>query len=573
MLSAKIYITDGSLSKFHSDFPITSELHGRLLISVDSGLNYTDVDSNLWYVENDDFIFYNEDNKPTNGVYVKILVATNPDELYTVEVDSQLTALQDLVTDSETIANNVAQNVLDIEGINEDIENTYTIVNGIKEQVDQDVIDTTNFYNLCNNLVNISNQQIIDLNLKISQIDVEKIEANDLVDEYQALLATYDTNVTLINNKLVELEAYKTSIEANASLTTSAAEDAENAKDLALQYRDESIAVVDGADVNITEIEQLVDTAQDLETSASGYVSEATTAAGIAETAEANVVGLVAPTETARDESISAANEANLSLINSQSLLDNAQNIATGNIIDDDNSSTNMVYSSSKIETEIENIPDRFIRDNLPSSLTTTYSASKIENTFENLKFSNLVNYYIPNLTDFIHIYNSNLDNYYKVPISGLNTLFTNSNYEFNNLDELNNITANDYMYIYDGDTNAYKKILASNVLDYSNTSTLYDFISNERFIGQDNNGDDIYRVSITITEGTPLSDNYFTQQTLYTNKILNLDCIVKNTTTDSSESLKIKASSVGNGDYLLETTFTNTGLYNQILIYIDLIK
>ena len=572
MLSAKIYITDGKKDRFHSDFPITSELHGRLLVSSDSGLNYNDVDSSLWYIENDDFIFYNIDDIPVDGVYVKILISTNPDELYTVEVDSQLTNLDNLVNDSTTLANNVNQNVLNIKGINEDINNTYTVVQNIKNQVDQDLITTSNSLSISNTLVNTSNQNKTDLDNKITTINNEQTEAQTLVSDYQTLLDSYTTNVNLINNKITELDGYKTSIETNASLTTSAAQDAEDARDLAKQYRDESINVVNSADINITDIENKVTDAQQLEANASSYADTATTAAADATTAESNASGYVSPTETASQSAINAANNANSDRIDCESALTDAQNLATGNIINDTSSGSNTVYSSSKIESLIEDLPDRFIRDNLPDSTNTTYSAYKIENDFVNLEFNYLTTSLTPSIDDYLHIYDSNSGNYNKMSISELTTLFTNTNYEFNNLIELNAITENDYMYIYDGDTNDYKKVLANKVIDFSKTSTLYDF-TNERYIGKDNNGNDIYRVSIDITQVDPLDNNFSTQQTLNTSLILSMDCLVTNTTTNDSESLKITATNNSTGVYTLITDLINTKEYNQILIYIDLVK
>lgn len=567
MISVKKFNADGKIYKFKSDFPITSELNGRLLFS-DDDITYTDVESSLWYIDNDTFIFYNETDTQTEGNYVKIIVATNPDELYSIEIDEQLSELTDTLTSSENLSNNVETNVILIKEINDNIENIYNNILNIKEDINNKVNLTTNYLTTSQNLVDESNENKTYLDNKITYIDNAETNANDILNQYNTAITEYDTKIGNIDSKLVELEAYKTALDSDVSLITSAAEDAESAKNLALQYKNESITVINQADIDITEIEQSVTDTQELESNCASYVATANGSATDAANYASEASEYITQIETSAVDAATYKEDAVSAAVAAAGYLQTAQELATGSIINDSVASLNSVYSSAQIEYLISDLPNRIIKDNVISE-TSTYSSYKIENSFETLKFNSLQSYSTPSLVDYLHIYNYSSGTYNKVLVENLQELFTNPNYSFNNLDELNSVPdSEDYFYIYQNSTSTYKKIKAEKVIDYSTSSTLYNF-SDEQEIGSDGLGNKVYRKSITYTEVAGLDNNFTLTSQVIDGSIINLECVVINTNNLNMKSISCSANKNGN-NYNLVSELINVERYDKIIFYVD---
>lgn len=560
MLSAKIFQTDGVIKSFKSDFPINSIAHVRVLTSNDN-ITYTDIDMSLVYVQADEVTFYGV--APT-AHYLKIIVATNPDELYLTEIDDVLSEIEDLVNKSDTINNNNNLNINTLNAIKTDITNKYNSVVSINANVSNILEDVLDNLTLSNQLVTTSNQNKLDIDDKISEIETLKTDADLLVSNYQTIIGGYNQYIIDINAKNNELNGYKQAIIENSNLTTQAAQDAEEFKNLALQYKNEAIQTIKNANLNIGSITKAVQNAQQLEGTAATH---ATTAQGYATTCqevESTVNGLVTSIQTYATQASQSASEAESAVNQALQALEDATDIASGNLINDDTPSINMVYSSSKIESFRKDIIGNLIRDN-EISLSKTYSSQKIENEFVNLKFEKLPSYSFINTTDYLHIYNGT--EYGKISVNNFATFFYNYNYTFNTLQEATNIYANDYLHIYDSANKLYKKTKVSNVINFTNSSILYN-ISSETFLGKDNNGIDIKRKVFIKSEATPLSNSFSFQEVL-NGIIINLDCILSNETT--SEKINITATKNGSSYIFSLNGFDNTvKQYKTMTVYVD---
>jgi len=209
MLSSKVFITDGKTKIFNSDFEITSSLHGRVLSSV-NGIIYLNVDASLWFVSNNAFIFY---IAPTYS-FLKIIVATNPDELFTVEIDSQLEDLENLVGENEVIVENIENNVAIIEGINQEIQDALTSVNNTKNAINLIYTNVQNALVSVSNSLTQSGQNLSYITAKIDIVNILKTDATEKLTAFETLLSGYNNDVTAIQNKINELNGYKTIIES-----------------------------------------------------------------------------------------------------------------------------------------------------------------------------------------------------------------------------------------------------------------------------------------------------------------------------------------------------------------------
>jgi len=209
MLSSKVFITDRKTKIFNSDFEITSSLHGRVLSSV-NGIIYLNVDASLWFVSNNAFIFY---IAPTYS-FLKIIVATNPDELFTVEIDSQLEDLENLVGENEVIVENIENNVAIIEGINQEIQDALTSVNNTKNAINLIYTNVQNALVSVSNSLTQSGQNLSYITAKIDIVNILKTDATEKLTAFETLLSGYNNDVTAIQNKINELNGYKTIIES-----------------------------------------------------------------------------------------------------------------------------------------------------------------------------------------------------------------------------------------------------------------------------------------------------------------------------------------------------------------------
>ena len=560
MLSAKIFQTDGVIKSFKSDFPINSLAHVRVLSSEDN-ITYTDIDMSLVYIQADEVTFYGV--APTAD-YIKIIVASNPDELYLTEIDDVLSEIKDLVDQSDTINNNNNLNINTLNAIQTDITNKYNSVSSINSNVLNVLDEVLENVTLSNQLVATSNQNKLDINDKIDEIETLKTDADLLVSNYQTIISGYNQYIIDINAKNNELNGYKTAIQENSVITEQAAQDAEEFKNLALQYKNEAIQTIKNANLNIGAITEAVEDAQQLEGTAATH---ATTTQGYATTCqevESTVNGLVTSIQTYATQASQSASEAESAVNQALIALEDATDIATGNLINDDTPSINMVYSSSKIESFRNDIIGNLIRDN-EISLSKTYSSQKIESDFVNLKFEKLPNYSFITMNDYLHIYNG--VEYGKISVYDFATFFYNYNYTFNTLNEATNIYANDYLHIYDSANQVYKKTKVSNVINFTNSSILYN-ITSETFLGKDNNGIDIKRKVFIKSEITPLSNSFsFTE--LINGTIINLDCILSNET--KSEKINVVATKNGSSYVFSLNGFDNSiKQYKTMTVYVD---
>jgi len=564
MLSAKVFnLQTNTYTKFHSDFPITSMFHIRVLKSNDNE-NYVEIDPSDFYTTNDDIFFFG-DIPEVN--YIKILVATNPDELFTAEVEDILNDLEELVDESEILSNTVEQNMLILEQINLNIENIRNNIVNMTNNIANNIDVSNEQLSISNTLVNKSDANIITLNDLISIIEAYKVNAEQVLLDYQNALGGYDDIVIEIDAKLVELEAYKVSIEENATITSQAAIDAKEASNLAKQYRDESIQVVNDANLNISEIEQMAIDAQQLEASAAASASTATQSITDCANYESSASGYVSSTEASAANAEISKQGAVDARIAAELAAKEASDLASGNIIDDNNPSTNMVYSSAKIEEMANTVNESIINDSEVSD-TSTYSSGKIERDFVNYKFDNLNGYASISKDDFLHLYSSINGLYYKALVDDFSNIFENPTYDFKNL-AVTDITPSptDYYNIYDSLTGEYKKISADKVLSYSQSSILYNF-NNITTLGKDAFGNYIYRKSSDYTHSGPLDNNLSISGTY--GYIINMECIVRNTTTNDTKVINLEAVHTGGGTFTLNTYLVNDKDYNEIVIIVD---